>query len=214
MGFEIKKSGSVVLCPSGSHVARCFLVLDIGTHPVEFQGKFAGNQQKVVIGWELPSKLHTFDEKKGQEPFTLSRKFTNSMHEKAGLRALVESWSGKKYSDEKVATFMKAGIKVLIDKTCLINVVHAPRSDGTMRAEIKSIMPIPEGMICPPAIIKPVIYSQEEGRNATFNALAKWQQEDISKCLEWTTKKVEQQDPNSSSEPEPGKESPDEEDPF
>jgi hypothetical protein len=213
MGFEIKESGNIVLCPTGSHVARCFLALDLGTHPEEFQGEFKGNVKKVRLGFELPLKTHMFDEKRGQEPFTLSQKFTYSMHEKAALRKFLEAWKGEEFQESKLKAFMKVGIPCLIGKTCLINVAHKEKKTGGHSAVIKSVMPLPEGMACPDPVMKPIVWSVDAGRDAVFETFKKWQQEEISKCLEWRPKTdTGNADPNHTSAPEEGKE--EEENPF
>lgn len=195
MGFEIKNSGgNIVLCPAGSHVARCYMTIDEGTHPEEFQGEFKGNVQKCRIGFELPLKKHTFIEEKGEEPFTLSQQFTYSLHEKAKLRKTLESWKGQQFSDAKLAAFRKAGIPCLIGQTCLINVIHKPRAAGGHYANIATVMPLPEGMVCPPAIMKPIIFTVDaplRQQDPVFLTLSKWLQEEISKCLEWCPKPAE-----------------------
>jgi hypothetical protein len=172
------------------------MAIDEGTHPEEFQGEFKGNVQKVRLGFELPLKKHVFNPDKGEEPFTLSMQMTNSMHEKAKMRKLLESWRGKPYTEESLAKFKKVGIPALLGQPCLINVIHKEKTGGGHFANIAAITPLPEGMVCPPAVLPPILYSVDDGPNSpVFKALSKWLQEEIAPCLEWRPK-VTDTDPN------------------
>src|SRR5688500_15724739 len=126
MGFEVSRGSSVVLCPVGSHVARCYMVVDEGTHPENYQGEYKGDVKKCRIGFELPMKKHTFIKEKGEEPFTLSQQFTKSLGDKAKLRKVLESWRGKPYTEESIAKFR---IDRLIGQTCMVAVMHKTKKD-------------------------------------------------------------------------------------
>jgi hypothetical protein len=41
------------LTPAGTHIGRCYRVVDLGTQLVEFQGEHK-KQHKIMISWELP----------------------------------------------------------------------------------------------------------------------------------------------------------------
>jgi hypothetical protein len=84
------------VAPAGTHVARCYQIIHIGTIVDTYQGE-ERLVNKVRIVFELP--LETADFGKGQQPFSIGRDFTLSMHEKSGLRAFVQGWLGKAMSD-------------------------------------------------------------------------------------------------------------------
>lgn len=165
------------------------MVIDEGTHEESYMGEAKDPVQKCRIGFELPLRKHIFNEEKGEEPFTLSVQFTYSMHEKAKMRKFLVSWRGKEYTPESLTKFLKGGIPLLLGQPALINVIHVDKksSEGKF-AKIVTAMPLPEGMICPPAILPPIKYSQEQGRDAVFQSLSKWLQEEIAQCIEWRPK--------------------------
>lgn len=77
------------LAPAGTHIAVCYRVIDLGTQETTFKGEVK-HQHKILISWEIP------DEKmKDGRPFTIGKRYTWSMSEKANLRNDLESWRGK-----------------------------------------------------------------------------------------------------------------------
>jgi hypothetical protein len=187
MGFEHStKSGSFSLAPAGNHPARCYGVIDLGHHLETYQGKEIGERKKALLLFEFPTKKHVFDEKKGEEPYTLSIKVTNSLHEKGKLRPLLESWRGAPYTNESIKKFT---IDKLIGKTALANVAHKDKTDGDKFAKIVALTPVPDGMVVPDAILPTLLFSVDWGRNhETFKLLPKWIQEECNKCIEWQPK--------------------------
>jgi hypothetical protein len=85
--------------PEGTHTARCFAVIDLGTQTSEWQGQQV-SKRKVLLGFELPDELHTFDEKEGPKPFSIWSRFTASLHPKGQLRPMLEAWRGRAFTKE------------------------------------------------------------------------------------------------------------------
>ena len=77
--------------PAGMHIARCYRLIDLGTQPKSFQGKPTGEARKIMASWELLGEDRMDDGK----PFTMSKSWFLSMHEKATLRKDLESWRGR-----------------------------------------------------------------------------------------------------------------------
>jgi hypothetical protein len=72
------------------HVSRCVGVIDIGTHRSPFgDGK---KIPKVILIFELPEEKAVFVEERGEEPFHLSKIYTNSLGEKSNLYKDVVAW--------------------------------------------------------------------------------------------------------------------------
>jgi hypothetical protein len=136
-----QQSSNFTPAPVGSHIARCFRMVDVGTHETTWEGKTRVSR-KVRLDFELPEETHTFREEKGPEPHSVGQYFTFSMNEKAALRGLLEQWRGKPFTDEEAAKF---DISVLIGKTCMMNVVHN-EVGGKIYANIASLMPIPKAL--------------------------------------------------------------------
>jgi hypothetical protein len=163
------------LPPSGSLPARCCHVIDLGTQAVEFQGE-RKHARKISIAWQL-------DERRSDgTPFILSRRFTASLHEKAALRAFLESWRGRPFTPEELSGF---NLRRLINAPCLLNIVHAERSGNTF-AEIRSIAPLPKGMTPPTDVADPIVFDIDDPDTwPAFDRLTKRQQEAIEASPEW-----------------------------
>lgn len=206
MGFEPEtKSGNFALAPAGNHVARCYGVIDLGHQIETFQGKEIGERKKALILFEFPTKLHVFEEGKKPEPFTLSIKVTNSLHEKGKLRPLLEAWTGKQYTPEWEKKF---SLDKLLGRPGLAQVSHKDKENGDKFAKIVAVTQVPEGLVVPDQIMPKVLYSIDQGRDAVYDSLPKWIKEECNKCVEWQPKKntaqaeVENGAPDAAGSPE------------
>lgn len=150
--------GDFELVPAGNHLAVCYRFIDLGTQLVEYKGA-QKTQRKILISWELPNELLTTGDFAGQ-PFTMGKKYTWSMSEKATLRKDLESWRGKAFTDEDFEGPNRFNARKLIGAPCMLSVVHESR-DGTTYANIKAIAALPKGMEKPKAITPPVYFSLE-----------------------------------------------------
>lgn len=173
------------VCPAGSHIARCYGMIEIGTIKNEYLGEVK-NQYKVMIDFELPNELEVFKEGEAPQPYVISKEFTLSFHEKATLRAQLSSWRGKPFSDEEAAKF---DITKLVGVPAMINVIHKPSADGSkVYANIASISPIPKGMECPPQINPTRVLSYDTWNQDLFMSLPDWLAERISSTPEYKAK--------------------------
>jgi hypothetical protein len=141
------KGGSYTPMPSGNYVARCYSMIQIGTIEEEYEGE-KKMVSKVRLTFEFPTEQKVFNEEKGEQPFVLSKDFTLSMHEKSSLRKFLESWRGKSFQENEAKSF---DISVLINKTCMINVIHKETKNG-VRASISAVSAMPKGLQCPEQI--------------------------------------------------------------
>jgi hypothetical protein len=171
-------SANKQIAPEGTHVARCYQIIDKGT---TFDEKWQNRKRKIQFMFELPMELAVFNEEKGEQPFYVKTVFNLSMGEKASLRKFIESWFGKKMTDKQAADFE---IFTLIGAACMINVVHNGKEDRTY-ANIMSISPMPKGMQCPPAVNMPMCYDTTAHDEQVFIMLPEFMQEDIKKSDEW-----------------------------
>jgi hypothetical protein len=130
-------SGDFKPIPSGSHMAVCDIVADIGLQPGSAQ--YPAAKQKVYIRFQIPAERMEYekDGRKMDGPAVIGQFFTASMHEKATLRNRLEGWRGKMFSDEEAEAF---DIAAIIGKPCLLNVTHNVVGDKTY-ANIASIAP-------------------------------------------------------------------------
>ena len=146
MGLMAKNSDGegFAKAPEGTHLARCFKIIDLGT---QHNAKYDKNHHKIMIVWELPEELIPEGELKGQ-PFAVSNWYTLSLGEKANLRKDLESWRGKSFDPDELAGF---NIGNLLGKACYLNLVYNKVDDKTY-VNISSIMKLPKGIECSPAI--------------------------------------------------------------
>ncbi len=129
------------LPPAGPQAARCIRLIDLGTQPTDYQGEVR-NSRKVLLTWRL-SELRA-----DGEPFTVSRRFTASLHEKSALRAFLKSWRGKDFTPDELCAF---DLKKLLGAPALLNLTHTQRG-GRDYCDIASVSPIPKGMQAPPPL--------------------------------------------------------------
>jgi hypothetical protein len=168
--------------PAGTHIARCILLVDMGTQENTMYGK---KERKCRIGFELPDEKMVFDEKRGEEPYLVSQNFSLSLGSKANLRKFLKAWRGRDFTAEELKQF---DLKTIIDKPALLSVGHQTKQiDGQDRtyAQIVSIGPLMKGQSCPARVLPLTVYEIEQGRDAAFAALPEWMRKQIEKCDEW-----------------------------
>lgn len=180
----------------GMIVARNYQIVELGTHLKTFPGKEPKEIALVQLGWELPGVQHVFDENRGPQPLAVFQEYTASLDPKAKLAKDLKSWAG-------IAQFSpETKLKQWLGQPCMINIIHSlskePQlpvdksiyKDGKMvYANVGSVVPLMEGVTCPPAINKPVYFDFDEF--ATIGAanwnnyymLPEWMQKKISEML-------------------------------
>lgn len=152
------EGGNFAPAPAGNHVAICYRLIDLGTQLFEWKGA-TRTQRKVLVSWELPNEIMTVGDFAGQ-PFTIGRRYTWSMSEKANLRHDLESWRGRAFTDDDFIGPKRFNAKNILGKPCMLSIVHETR-DGSMYANIKTVAAVPKGLAVPPAFNPPVYFSLE-----------------------------------------------------
>lgn len=125
------------LLPRREYPARCYGMINTGTYDDEFNGR-PQKSNKVWIYFEIPSEMRVFDETKGKQPKSVNHSLNYVVTNKSKLTLFLESWRGKKFTDEERADFDMAK---LIGAPCIIEV--GPNEKGT-REEIFSIKKLPK----------------------------------------------------------------------
>jgi len=167
MSLTIKKQGGdFEMAPEGTHAARCYQIIDIGVQRVEYKGE-QKLQDKVILSFELP------DEKMADgRPFIIHQEYTASLNEKAKLRAHLESWRGKAFSEEELMGF---DIGALLNQPCLVSISHRVSGSGNNYTVIAGISKPLKGQEIP----------------ALTNPTLKWEMGgDETNLPEWIQKKV------------------------
>lgn len=158
-----------IICPRGTHLCRCVQVIDLGTQ--HFQPGDDGSR-KIYFAFETCTQRHTFDEKRGPEPFMLQIEFAFFMGRAAKptkLRKFVEGWFGKAFTTDDEAS--KFDFAKLLNRAAQITVAHQPKKDGTMKSVIADIFLPEPGTTVPPAHNPLLCYEIAEGQDATFAKL-------------------------------------------
>lgn len=183
MAIIAKNSGTPrELIPAGNYVARAYSFLHIGTVIENFQGE-SKLQNKVRIGWELPTELKVFKEENGEQPLVISKEYSLSMNEKANLRKMLASWRGKDFSEDEAKGF---DITKLVGVPCMLNIIHKPSKDGTKTyEEIGSISPMPKGMQCPAQVNANKILQYDAFDNEIFDSLPDFIKDKIKSSQEY-----------------------------
>lgn len=129
------------LVPAGSHLARCYRIVDLGTQKSSYDGnvKFL---RKVLINWELHS-----EDAEGQplvtdkgEPLSIQREYTLAFVEKANLRIDIQNWFGKTFTDQEA---MRYDLKNILGEWGMVSVIHQTNGKGKTFANVKTVSAVP-----------------------------------------------------------------------
>lgn len=148
--------------PEGVAITRCYRIIDLGTQVSDYQGQVK-QAHKILVNWELCGSSNSEG-----KPFTIGKKYTLSLSDKATLRKELEAWRGRKFTPAELEGF---DISKLIGAPCMINIVHAAK-DGTTYANIASIMPLAGGMIAPQLTLPKVLFSLSNFDQNVFDSLS------------------------------------------
>lgn len=174
MGLIAKDKGGTDFqpIPEDLHLAVCYGIWDIGT---QYQEKWDKTSHKVIIVWELPECRGEFerDGKKVDLPRAISKTYTLSLHEKAALRKDLESWRGKKFTEEELKGF---DLKKLLGAPCQIQVLHNKIGDKIF-TNIATITKAPSGTVLHPE--NPTTFFSFEDGGDIPQSTPKWIRERI-----------------------------------
>lgn len=122
--------------PEGLFQAVCIDVIDLGIVKSEYNGK-TKEQHKIKIRWALDEV-----DPKTNKNYWVSQRYTLSLHEKAGLRKMLETWRGQKFTDDELKGF---DVEKLIGANCQVQTQHN-LSDGTTYANVVAVVKAPKGV--------------------------------------------------------------------
>lgn len=145
------EGGSFELTPAGTFVAICYRFIDKGTQVSEFNGE-RKMRREVLLTWELTGE----DKMEDGRPFSISKGYTWSMHEKASLRKDLEAWRGRAFADEDFDGPNAFNTRKLLGAPCMLSITHTTKGDKTY-ANVASIGKLVKGMPVPPQV-NPNVY--------------------------------------------------------
>lgn len=142
------------LVPQGSHIARVYQILHIGTIESTWQGQ-TRDRDVVRIAFELPNEMRKFRDDEPEKPMVINTgNLTNTMGEKGKLRPLIQGIIGTKLDEDEASFFELTDI---MGMACMVTVIHEKDTKGVMRDRISSTAPLPKGIVAPAAINAPFI---------------------------------------------------------
>ncbi len=203
------KTRNIFTVPSGTHVGRCYAVVDLGTQDDTYQNR-PKIVHKVRVSWEIPALRIKFED--GERPATVHKKYTLSLSEKANLRHDLESWRGRSFTDDELKGFV---LKKLLGVPALLGVTHKPNPKGGVYVNVTSVGKMMANVPCPAPENGTVYFEIEMGRNDVFKDLPEFLQDEISKCAEWRQPPAnEEEAPGDGMEPAPAGAGPRDDIPF
>ena len=157
----------------GTYMGRCYQMIHIG-HVLETIQGTEKKLNKVRLGFELPTELQT-----NGRPSVLSQEYTLSMSTKSNLRKMLESWRGKKFTDEEAKKF---DITVLLGKPCSITVIVNDKG----YENISAITTLMKGTTAPAQINSTQELNYDEFNEELFNDLPEFIKEKVKRSDEYT----------------------------
>lgn len=171
--------------PPGTYPARLSGWVDLGTHENRWpgQGK-AKTQRRVLLTFTL------FPPGPQARPARLSKEFTLSLHERAGLRKWLEAWAGRPMDEEQRNNFhpLKA-----LEKPALLSVGSRTAADGRVWPTLAGIIHPPAGMPVPDLRWPAQHFDLGEPSRMIYAELPAWVQRKIQASQEWAGLKRQRQ---------------------
>ena len=139
MPLIAKDAGDFIIVPPGSHLARCYRIIDLGTQKSEYMGK-EKYLPKVMIQFEVHSEdesgkpLATSDGK----PLSIAKSFTCVLAEKSTLRKDLQMWRGREFTAEELRGFE---LKNVLGAWAMLTVTKS-ESNGKTYTNIAAINPV------------------------------------------------------------------------
>lgn len=186
-----------VNCPRGAHLSRLVQIVDLGSQHFK-PGDDAS--RKIYFGFETCNARHVFKDENGPEPFMLQIEFAFYMtsanpSKPTKLRQFLIQWFGKDFASEQEARDFD--FSKLLNRVCMINVAHKPKTDGGTKAVIVDVyaptiqdaqgneVPLPKEQI-PPRVNPLVCYEVDNGEDAEFAKLPDFLKKKIRESDEFT----------------------------
>ena len=170
------------VAPVGSHLARLYRIIDLGTQKSEYMGQVK-MLRKVKFFWEL----HGDDLKIEGKPLIQTRNYTLSLGDKASLRKDLESWRGKSFTDDELRGF---DLTNLLDKWCMITVQHR-ESNGKTYADAVAVTPVPAVVAkagLPSGVNPTLLFDMQKFDQAVFDGLSDGLKNQIQQSAEFQNK--------------------------
>lgn len=189
MGFVAKDSGggNFKRVPTGVFIGRCYSLIDLGTQLTS--GQYGEKlQHKLRVGWELfgedeDGQPLTIDVDGKEMPLTISKSYTVSLHQKAGLRKDLSAWRGRDFTEEEAKAF---DVSKLVGAYCMVNVTTS-ETNGKTYSNVAGLTPLPGALknAKPAAVHEHLLFDLDAPDMAVFSGFHEKLQEAIKRSPEW-----------------------------
>ena len=125
--FAKKSKRAFEPAPEGLHRAVCCDVDPLGLQETKF-----GEKEMLQFRWQLEERM----EANGR--YLVSKRYTNSTHEKAQLFKDIESGLGKVFTNKEREEF---DLENLIGQNFQLQIIHKKGNDGSTWAQVQTIVP-------------------------------------------------------------------------
>lgn len=179
MSLTIAETGTAdyTPAPAGTYTARCASLIDMGSQTSTYEGE-TKTAKKVMLSFEITDSE---TRRNDGSAFLISKRFTASLHVRAGLRKFLESWRGRPFTPEELRGF---DLKNVVALDCLVGVVHETKGDKTY-ANLGSVMKLPRGMAAGTGEITPVSFDLSAPDWTVFAGLSSRLQDQIAESPEY-----------------------------
>jgi hypothetical protein len=173
--------------PEGSHVARNYAVIDLGTQSESFMNTPPKDTPKILLLFEFSKFMHVFDEKVGPQPLTISQEYSFTSSERSKLPKVLKAWGQLRDIPAKI------NLKPYLGQYCMLTIEHKPKKNDPTAVYSNiangglSVSPVPSELraVLPQAINKNVWFDLDNFDPNVFNSLPKFVREKIMKSKEW-----------------------------
>jgi len=176
------------LAPAGTHIARCFKMIHLGTLQAEYKGE-KKEKNGLWVEFELPGEMKVFREGEIEKPAAASIEYNLTSYETAKLFIHLNTWLGRTLSPQEIDDF---DVSSQLGEPCMLTIVHNTSSNGRTYANINAVSGLPKGVICPAQINPPFVWDYDENFDIqAFDSFPHFIQEKIKSTPEWILKTEE-----------------------
>ncbi|MCA0270262.1 MAG: hypothetical protein LCH53_13745 [Bacteroidetes bacterium] len=139
MAILAKKTGGgdFTPAPEGTYGAVCVDVVDLGMQTIT--GQYGTRtEHRVRIVWEID------EQKEDGKRFIVSERYKLSLHEKAGLRKMLDTWRGQPFTAQDLEEGFD--LERLLNAPAMVTVVHREGKEGQVYDNVRAVTRLPKGM--------------------------------------------------------------------
>ena len=172
--------------PPGTHLARCYRVIDLGTQTLT-SPTGAVRRPGIMVQFELHGEdgnSHPLATDSG-EPLTVSKSYALSLSENAALRQDLTAWRGRAFTPAELRGFV---LKNILGEWAMLTVARAAGGTSQAHSEITGIAGAPEALSqagLPPGHHEPVQFTISQADLDVFETFPKAVKKRIQGSPEW-----------------------------